>query len=84
MPILTKIYRTLLGSSWLLLVLTVSQFVERFGATAGASLSRADFCEVSDAAKAAIILPEGATENERLFTRAQVRKLIEVVNAGCA
>ena len=61
----------------------VDQFVHRFGAAARDSLTQADFKEVADAAKAAVILPAGATENERLFTRAQVRKLIEAVNAGC-
>ena len=61
----------------------IDQFVHRFGAAARDSLTQADFKEVADAAKAAVILPAGATENERLFTRAQVRKLIEAVNVGC-
>ena len=61
----------------------IDQFVHRFGAAARDSLTQADFKEVADAAKAAVILPAGAAEDERIFTRAQVRKLIEAVNAGC-
>ena len=75
---------------WSQLHTIVDSIVEEFvknaiaGKTkAGAALSQGDFVVVADAAKAAITLPAGATENEGPVTRAQACKLIEVVNAGC-
>ena len=53
--------------------LIVEEFVENAQARkakAGAALSQGDFVEVADAAKAAITLPAGATENEGPVTRA--------------
>merc|ERR1712008_93255 len=62
--------------------LTVDNFIETFAAKTDIALTQSDFAVVADAAKAAITLPAGTTENERLFTQAQVRKLLEAVTAG--